>query len=89
MCLLPLLNCVPKREEVVIRGYDFCEVYQEPETNKLSVAAKDYWFELEKSIKAKKDQKKQLDSQEELFYALIKTVGKYEEKYEKLCKEIK
>ena len=51
----------------------------------MSIAAQDYQFYLETAIADKLKKRQQLDSQEELFYALIMTIGKYESKHEELC----
>ncbi len=79
-----LLSCV-KKQKPIVSVPNFCEIYEEPETNKISVPAQDYWFYLETAIAEKKKKGKQLDSQEELFYALLLNTLKYESKHKELC----
>jgi len=75
-----LASCGLKQKEIIIS--DYCQLYEEPETNHLSQSAIDYWFALETEIIKKEEKRQSLDSEEELFKALITTIGKYEKKAE-------
>lgn len=81
---MTLLNCCAKKEKIVVVR-DFCNLYEEPLLNKMSEEAWDYYDLLNAKVRISLKDGNDLNSQEELFFAFVMSLSKYESKYNDLC----